>query len=637
MVAPDGPTLPSPAPARSVLFGLPPAGRRLPGAARAALAFGAPALVAVALGHEQQGLMAATGALAVIFGEGQVYRRRRRVIGAAALSLTISAFAGGLTGELIHQRLDAGGTHWWQFVLVLLMSAVAVASTFVNSALRLGPPGGFFFVLAAGVGALITGHGVPPGEVALWTAIGGVSALLVGMSAALTRAHPPEERAVGAAIAAVDDYAALPPGDPDLVDARYATVMKVQTAWALLDDARRADGLAATLTGAQRTFARALRRNSGTDDESALLFDTGRPAPTPRPSLRYRLLRSLSPDSHAMVSANRIGVAALLAGCSTVALDLGRPDWAVLTVTVLLHQGPDRVRGTYRGMHRIGGTALGLVLFAALYALEPRNWALVLILMALQFAIEMFVARNYGLAVVFITPLALLMGGGGQYGDILPVLRDRLLESVIGVVIGLAALWAVDRRAHRRVLLRNDQRVLEVIGHLLHRLSPGRARREGRAHSAPPAPPHRAGTPPDPHDVAGPDQERPARPDPQLPPPAPRASTPPEAELGATAPQHTAPTPTGPPHGTRPSSPRETVPGVSALRRELEFELMGSTLGAIDAAHNEPEWARAHWTRHQRIRRLGHEVLAATRQDTEIEPVDSAQLGRWSRSLAELA
>ena len=47
MVAPDGPKLPSPAPARAVLFGLPPAGRRLPGAARAALAFGAPALIAV--------------------------------------------------------------------------------------------------------------------------------------------------------------------------------------------------------------------------------------------------------------------------------------------------------------------------------------------------------------------------------------------------------------------------------------------------------------------------------------------------------------------------------------------------------------------------------------------------------------
>lgn len=255
------------------------------------------------------------------------------------------------------------------------------------------------------------------------------------------------------------------------------------------------------------------------------------------------------------MSANRIGIAALLAGCLTVALDLGRPDWAVLTVTVLLHQGPDRIRGTYRGVHRVGGTALGLVLFAVLYAAEPRSWALVLVLMALQFAIELFVARNYGLAVVFITPLALLIGGGGEYGEVLPVVRDRLIESLIGVLIGLAALWVVDRRAHRRVLLRNDQRVTEVLDRLLRTMA---------------LPPQQRGA-------------------------------------------------------------------LAGLRRELEFELMGSTLGAIDAAHNEPEWTRAHWTRHQRIRRLGHRVLAASWWLPRDAPGDRAALDRWSRSLAELA
>ncbi|MGW0181453.1 FUSC family protein [Nocardia sp. NPDC003345] len=552
----DGPKLPAPAPARAVLFGLPPAGRRLPGAVRAAVAFGAPALLAVALGHEQQGLMAATGALAVIFGEGQAYRRRLRVVGVAAVSLICVAFAGGLVGHLIHRQLDAGGSHWWQLLLVLLMSAVAVAATFVNSALRLGPPGGFFFVLAAGVGALIAGHGVAPDQIALWTAAGGISALIVGMSAAFTSAPPPEERAVADAVAAVDRYTGLDPASADRTAARFAATMKVRTAWTLLDDAGRIDGdPAGLLDHAQRRFAAALYRDHEGDDESELLFDTGHPAPTPRPALRYRIQRSLSPDSHAAVSAGRLALAALAAGCLTVALDLGRPDWAVLTVTVLLHQGPDRVRGTYRGVHRIGGTALGLVLFAGLYAFEPRAWTLVLILMALQFAIELLVARNYGLAVVFITPLALLMGGGGSYGDVFPVLRDRLLESVIGVAIGLAALWAVDRRAHRRVLVRADERVTEALDRLLGLIA-------------------------------------------------------------------------------RPPGERARLPEV---RRELEFELMGSTLAAIDAAHNEPGWTRGHWIRHQRIRRLGHHVLAATWRLAPDSPTDTARLERWSRELSELA
>ncbi|MBF6321968.1 FUSC family protein [Nocardia cyriacigeorgica] len=550
--APDGPNLPAPAPARAVLFGVPPAGRRLPGAVRTALAFGAPALIAALLGHEQQGLIAALGSFAVIFGEGRVYRQRWRAIGWAGLGLIAAACAGGFTGAAIHRHTAAGSGHAWLLVLVVVLAAVAVISTFVNSALRLGPPGGFFFVLAVGIGAAVTGAGVSPGAVALWASAGAVSAMVVGMSGALRYPRAPEDNAVAAAVDAVRAYDGLERTSDDLAAARYTAGMKIQTAWTMLDGARRTDPShppARTLAEAQARFAEALHRN-GVDDADAL-FDTGRPAPTPFPSLRFRLARSLSPDSHAAVAANRIGLAAILAGSLTVALSIGRPDWAVLTVAVLLHQGPDRVRGTYRGIHRVGGTVLGLAVFTVIYAFEPRGFALVLVLMGLQFSIELFVARNYGLAVVFITPLALLMGGGGVYGDPLPVAFDRFLESVIGVLIGLGVLWLVDRHSHRRVLLRNDRRVIASLDRLLDalRTDPGR---------------------------------------------------------------------------------------VPETRKELEFELMGSTLAEIDAAHNEPAWARTQWPRHERIRQLGHRVLAATWNLGPDRPADPARLARWTDSVAGL-
>ncbi|WP_370010470.1 hypothetical protein [Nocardia cyriacigeorgica] len=191
-------TSPPPPPARAVLFGVPPAGRRLPGAARTALAFGAPALVAALLGHEQQGMIAALGSFAVIFGEGRVYRQRWRAIGWAAVGLIAAACAGAFAGAAIHRHTAAGGAHAWLLVLVVLMAGVAVISTFVNSALRLGPPGGFFFVLAVGIGATVTGAGVSPGAVALWASAGAVSAMVVGMSGALRYPHAPEENAVAA-------------------------------------------------------------------------------------------------------------------------------------------------------------------------------------------------------------------------------------------------------------------------------------------------------------------------------------------------------------------------------------------------------------------------------------------------------
>lgn len=278
------------------------------------------------------------------------------------MGLIAAACAGAFAGAAIHRHTAAGGAHAWLLVFVVLMAGVAVISTFVNSALRLGPPGGFFFVLAVGIGATVTGAGVSPGAVALWASAGAVSAMVVGMSGALRYPHAPEENAVAAAVDAVNAYDGLERGSDDLVPARYTAGMKIQTAWTLLDDACRTDpgqDPARTLTEAQSRFAAALHRN-GVDDADAL-FDTGRPAPTPRPSLRFRLARSLSPDSHAAVAANRIGIAAILAGSLTVALSIGRPDWAVLTVAVLLHQGPDRVRGTAAQRpprHRIAGTAV---------------------------------------------------------------------------------------------------------------------------------------------------------------------------------------------------------------------------------------------------------------------------------------
>ncbi|WP_280485821.1 beta-ketoacyl synthase N-terminal-like domain-containing protein, partial [Nocardia cyriacigeorgica] len=46
------------------------------------------------------------------------------------------ACAGGFTGAAIHRHTAAGGGHAWLLVLVVVLAAVAVISTFVNSALR---------------------------------------------------------------------------------------------------------------------------------------------------------------------------------------------------------------------------------------------------------------------------------------------------------------------------------------------------------------------------------------------------------------------------------------------------------------------------------------------------------------------
>ncbi|MEU1206072.1 FUSC family protein [Nocardia sp. NPDC005825] len=187
----------------------------------------------------------------------------------------------------------------------------------------------------------------------------------------------------------------------------------------------------------------------------------GADLPGPRvPSVGYRLRRGLSPHSHALTTTARAAAACAAAGAIGVALGSLRPYWAIIAALVILANGPDRVRGHARAIHRFAGTAAGLALFAALYALEPSGYVLVALLASLMFAIELFIVGNYAIAVLFITPTALLTGGAGVlHGSALPMMRDRLIETLIGVAAAAVCLNIVARRAHRRGLRWTADRV----------------------------------------------------------------------------------------------------------------------------------------------------------------------------------
>ena len=156
-----------------------------------------------------------------------------------------------------------------------------------------------------------------------------------------------------------------------------------------------------------------------------------------------------------------------------VAAGLGRPDWAVITAAMILHQGPDRILGSYRAAHRFVGTVLGLALLAGLSLFDVRGAALVLVCAAMMAGIEAYLVRNYGLAMVFITPLALILGALGTPADLVLVSRERLVETVIGVVVAFAVMGGVLPRAHRRILVANSEGVLagdeRLATHTLYR------------------------------------------------------------------------------------------------------------------------------------------------------------------------
>ena len=137
----------------------------------------------------------------------------------------------------------------------------------------------------------------------------------------------------------------------------------------------------------------------------------------------------------------------LIAGAIANAFDIGRPYWAMVGAVVPLAARALPVR-LVRGAHRLVGTGVGLLASWALLAISMPTLVALLLVALLQAAAELTVGRNYALALVFITPLALMMGQLVRPVPTGTLIAERALETLIGVVVGVAvglAWWQVTR------------------------------------------------------------------------------------------------------------------------------------------------------------------------------------------------
>ncbi|NIJ05059.1 FUSC family protein [Frigoribacterium faeni] len=137
--------------------------------------------------------------------------------------------------------------------------------------------------------------------------------------------------------------------------------------------------------------------------------------------------------------------ASLVAGLVSIACGLQNPYWAMVSAVVPV-VGRATSAQLLRAGHRLLGTLVGVGLAALLLAWDPTPVALVVAFGVLQFATELVVVRNYGLALVFITPMALSMPalGGGQV-DVGALVVARGADTAIGVGVVVVALLATHR------------------------------------------------------------------------------------------------------------------------------------------------------------------------------------------------
>lgn len=145
-----------------------------------------------------------------------------------------------------------------------------------------------------------------------------------------------------------------------------------------------------------------------------------------------------------------VGAAALLAGVAGVLLVGTHWYWAMVGAVAAVG-GAHVTARLIRGVQRLVGTLLGVLIAAGLLALPLPPWLVILVAVMLQAGAELFVGRNYGIAMLFITPLALLMVSLASPVAPELLLRDRVIETVIGVAVG-TVVAIVSASLRRRAL-----------------------------------------------------------------------------------------------------------------------------------------------------------------------------------------
>ncbi|QIG41198.1 FUSC family protein [Microbacterium sp. 4R-513] len=146
----------------------------------------------------------------------------------------------------------------------------------------------------------------------------------------------------------------------------------------------------------------------------------------------------------------RAAIVALVGTALGIAIDPDRVYWIVGAAIAVIGTAAERQAAFHRGLHRMVGTLVGVVLYLLVAPVPITGIALALVLGGLQFAIEIVVVRNYALALTFITPLVLLLTSAatGVSGSI-EVASERVIDTLVGATLG-AITGLLHSRAARR-------------------------------------------------------------------------------------------------------------------------------------------------------------------------------------------
>lgn len=142
-------------------------------------------------------------------------------------------------------------------------------------------------------------------------------------------------------------------------------------------------------------------------------------------------------------------------------LQLPRPYWVPISCIAVMQVATFRDVWR-RQLHRIIGTAFGVGVGIAVLTLNMDVWGVALTMFGLFFVIEYLIPRNYALAVIFITPMTILLAESASLhlGAAHSVAWIRLIDTVVGSLMGLLGAALMHHPATRSMMVTTLRRVV---------------------------------------------------------------------------------------------------------------------------------------------------------------------------------
>lgn len=117
-------------------------------------------------------------------------------------------------------------------------------------------------------------------------------------------------------------------------------------------------------------------------------------------------------------------------------IGMNNPYWVPISCAAIM-QGATFRMVWHRNVHRVVGTTLGMLLAALLFSFDPSPLVLALCICAFQAIVDYLIVKNYGFAVIFITPLTVIMAEMTSLGMSASLLLEyRFIDIVLGSFFG---------------------------------------------------------------------------------------------------------------------------------------------------------------------------------------------------------